>query len=329
MAVTWPRAAAIALVILLATMSSVAKPQVVFDLPDRIECRDVTPPDFAACDTHKVIEGKFRISARFVAGSEENIVDFLYILANSARTMRIQDYLPNTTLESNVADDQIEVTDKTERTSTLNSDVHVGYKILSAGVGHTQGINKTESSQYKQIAPKALVVASGTTDREHGVFFKLSPSKLARLEGAKEFTFLAIVPKRWRADWCTISCAARSNRRFLMSEKIVPVGAEQAQVGLCLAGDKLATQLVDQLRDVQDTYSELLSYQLDHHHDSFVDAMYEAITPQSQSICTTVLCGVFKCSDQAPEDPDSVQDALNDAHQAVVNAQNRLRSLAE
>ena len=55
--------------------------QVAFDLPDTIECRDVTPEDFTtAHPTLKVIEAKFRISARVVDGNLTEIVDFLYVL---------------------------------------------------------------------------------------------------------------------------------------------------------------------------------------------------------------------------------------------------------
>src|SRR6185369_15154241 len=42
-----------------------------FDIPDKIECRDVTPEKCAiAHPTLKVIEAKFRISARIMDGAE-------------------------------------------------------------------------------------------------------------------------------------------------------------------------------------------------------------------------------------------------------------------
>lgn len=322
-------ALALAFVTCLVSTFSSQKPKVVFDLPDRIECRDVTPENFAARTTHKVIEARFRISSRFVTGAEADIVDFLYIIASSAHPLRIQDYLPNTTLESTVTGDQIEVTDKTEVNGTQNADMHVGYKILKLGITQTKGTNESESSQYKQIAQKALVVSSGTVDREHGVFFKLRPSKLVSLEGAKDFTFLAIVPRSWRGDWCTISCAARTNRRFMMTESIVPAGVEQAQVGLYLAGDLQAAKLVDQLRVVQDAYGDVLYHQLVSNRDSFLKTMYSAIKPQAQSNCSVALCGVYKCSGHANEISPTELTSIKDAEKAVIDAQVRLRRLAE
>src|SRR5262249_18463351 len=90
--------------------------EIAFDLPEVVECRDVTPAEFAAAHpTRKVIEGKFRISARVVEGQLADLVDMLYVLDSTHKSLRVQDYLPNTTLESAVVDDQIEVTDASEK----------------------------------------------------------------------------------------------------------------------------------------------------------------------------------------------------------------------
>ena len=196
--------------------------QVVFDLPDTIECTVVTPQKFAANHPDlKVIEAKVRISARILDGNQADIVDFLYMITSPGLHMKIQDFLPNTTLESTVQGDQIEIADTSETSDTTAEDCHIGYKILALGVTANQTGKKTESSKYKEIAPRALVVASGTTNREHGLFFKLEPSKDVSLEGAKTFTFLAIVPQAWRGDWCIVSCAARAKKKSFFSTSTV------------------------------------------------------------------------------------------------------------
>lgn len=253
----WGSAIAAAVPLVLNQTSRACAAEVAFDLPASIECRDVTPPGFAASDTLKVIEGKLRISARIVDGSESEIVDFMYVISNPERRIRFQDFLPNTTLESAVADDQIEVKDATEKASTASADVHVAYKILSLGGALSQSTKDSEANCYRQIAPKELVVASGTTDREHGVFFRLRPSRAASLEGVKEFSFLATVPKAWRGDLCTISCRARVKHASFWSESVVTSGERNVEVGLYLAGDREAAALADQLREASDYYQEL------------------------------------------------------------------------
>jgi hypothetical protein len=183
----------------------------------------------------------------------------MYLIASPGKRLRFQDYLPNTTLESAVAQDQIEIKDATEKSTTAGADVHVAYKLLSLGGSLAQTSKNSEQSCYRQIAPKELVVASGTTDREHGVFFRLRPSRAASLEGAKEFTFLATVPKTWRGDVCTISCTARGKKDSLFASSVAPAGARDAEVGLYLAGDVEAASLAEGLRRAQETYAKRLA----------------------------------------------------------------------
>lgn len=235
--------------------------QVDFDLPASIECRDVTPPGFAAGDYLKVIEGKLRISARVLDGAESDIVDFVYEIRNTDRRLRFQDYLPNTTLESAVAEDQIEVKDSTEKASTASADVHVVYKILSLGGTLSQSTKDSEANCYRQIAPKELVVASGTIEREHGVFFRLRPSRAASLEGAKEFSFLATVPKQWRGDVCVINVSARVKKGSFWSDSVVNSGSRELQVGLYLAGDVEGAELAEELTRAHENYLARLNGQ--------------------------------------------------------------------
>ena len=58
-------AVTVSILALAGTVSTAADPQVIFDLPDTIECTEVTPEKFRANHPDlKVIEVKLRISAR-------------------------------------------------------------------------------------------------------------------------------------------------------------------------------------------------------------------------------------------------------------------------
>ena len=251
-----------------------------FDIPDRIECRDVTPEKCAAAHPNlKVIEAKFRISASFIEGTEESIVDFAYIITSPGMRMRIQDYLPNTTLESSLAEDAIEVADTTENSSTGTEDAKVAYRVLTLGASKSQTSKKTESDKYKRIVAKTLVLASGTTNREHGVFFKLHPSKGASLEGGKEFTFLAIVPKTWRGDWCSVVCAARTSKKSFYSTKVTLAGVDQAHVGLYMTGDHEASELAAALCRIQEANGGALSKAMAKEATRLVESMHAVEAP--------------------------------------------------
>lgn len=223
-----------------------------FDIPDRIECADITPERCAnACPLLKVVEGKFRVSASFIEGGEANVVDFDYLISSPGLRLKVLDFLPNTTLESTYADDRIEVADLTETSSTTSAEARVSYAIASLNAAKNSTAKRTEENRYQRIAAKSLVLASGTINRGHGVFYKLRPSNAASLEGAKEFTFLAVVPKAWRGDWCTFVCIARANKKSLLSSSVTLAGVEQAHVGLYLRGDHEAADLATRLSVVQ------------------------------------------------------------------------------
>ncbi len=261
---------------LVANCSLAADTKVTFDIPDSVECRDVSPQEFtAAYPTMKVIEAKFRISVR-IEGAETSIVDLLYLMTNPELRLKIQDYLPNTMLESTKADDRIEVTSTTEDSSTTGANAGVNYKTLALGLSRITGSKKTESDHYKQIVPKALILASGTINRQHGVFFKLRPSTGVSLEGAKEFSFLAIVSMEWRADWITIACAARAKRKSFLSTTVSLAGIEQAHVGLYLRGDHEATELAEELCAVQEASKAVLASQLAKDGDRLLESMHTA-----------------------------------------------------
>jgi len=265
---TVSRASLLSAIILIAVSLSVgsapaAETRVTFDVPDKIECQDVTPVKCGTMHPHlRVIEAKFRISASFAEGSEDSIVDFSYMITSPQMRLKILDYLPNTTLESRYAEDRITVADFTEEKDTLNTDAKVAYQILSLGAGREQLNHKTEQNQYQRIAPKSLVLASGTMNRGHGVFYKLRPSNGASLEGAKEFTFLAIVPRDWRGDWCTFVCYARANKKSLLGKSVETAGLAKIDVGLYVCGDTQASQLADQLCTLQSEDDGALARQL-------------------------------------------------------------------
>ena len=287
--------------------SAVRGAQVAFDLPSSIECRDVTTREFAALHPDlRLIEVRLRISARMIDGGASEIVDFEYVLKTNT-VMRIQSYTPTTTLESAVAEDHIEITDATEATNANGLDAHVAYKPLSLGGSHNQTSKKAESSHFKQIAAQDIVLASGTIDREHGVFFRIRPSRTSALEGGKDFTFVATVPRTWRADLCAIACGARATKHSVFSTSVVPAGNNQIEVGMYLAGDGQAANLAEELRVYQDAYAKLAA-------DAAKENVFQTISTETGSL----LAG-----------KPSKKQALKESRKAIADTQQRIKQLAQ
>jgi hypothetical protein len=293
----------------LAVMPAISRAaQVAFDVPSSIECRDVTGRDFALAHPNlKNIEGRFRISAWIVEGSPSEIVDFVYVF-KTERTMRVQTYSPNTTLESAVAEDHIEITDEKENSTAAGLDGHVASNPLALGASRNQTSKKSEASHYKQIAPKDTVLSSGTIDREHGVIFRIRPSRASSLEGAKEFTFTATVPKTWRGDLCTLSCTARTTKHSVFSNSVVSSGSKQVQVGMYLVDDPTAAALVEELRICEANRDALAKH-------STKDGVFQPISTQS--------AGLFGGLTNSQH-----RKKLQEIDSAIQQAQTRLKQLA-
>ena len=315
---------------LYATPSVADGTQVIFDLPDSIECRDVTPKEFAASyPARKIIEAKVRISVRIAQGSEQDLVDLRYFITSPGKTLTFRDYLPNTTLESTVVDDHIEIAKTTEKSAGTTADAHVTEHILGLGGSTNQSSKTTEATHYKEIAPKTLILSSGTTDREHGVFFKIRPSKGASLEGAEEFTFRATVPKAWSGDWCTISCAARAKKKSLFSTTVVPAGGEMTDIGLFLAGDAKACALAKELYKTQDACAAVLATPAGEKDP--LEKVFGAVSTEYKSVAGGIFKSKKSQQEKLGEDDkaDSERHCVEDAETAVSDVKERLRHLAE
>jgi hypothetical protein len=150
---------------------------------------------------------------------------------------------------ANTVEGDVQTTHTTEKTATVGAQLGGPsipfYGLASAQLGGTN--HQVVAQTFKELPSKCLVLASGTTDAEHGAFFKLKGAPQVPLEGAKEFTCTFEVPKDWRGGWCLLSCHARGLSERYMSTSIEPCGCAETFVGLYIAGDREAQGIAGQL----------------------------------------------------------------------------------
>ncbi len=224
---------------------------ITFDLPSAVECRDVTTKDFAIANPHlRLIEANVRISARQTEGAIAAIVQFDYEIRVGS-TIRVIDYQPKTLMENSVARNQIEMTAAAEDSQANGVDAHISYKPLIFGGSRQTTAKKTEAKHFTQIASQDVVLASGTVEREHGVFFRVRASRVGAFEGLHDFLLIVAVPRGWRADVCQISCIARVSKQSMMTRSESSTGGFQTSVGMYLVGDAEAAASAEQLRNSQ------------------------------------------------------------------------------
>ena len=222
--------------------------RLVIDVGSFVECRDVTPAEFSALHSQeKIIEAKIRISTQLVSGREQDLEQLQIAVGSPARRMRVADFQPRTELASEMAGD-VEVCATDDTVQSLNASLggvvagdhgpaHVQVS-PAAGVGVTQ--NRGSKETYHRLSPKQAVVASGTINAEHGVFFKWRRTSQVTLEGAREVTCCFVVPRDWRGDWVEVNCQMLARYHNYFGDKIEPCGQTLVFAGLYLAGDTAA-----------------------------------------------------------------------------------------
>ncbi len=132
----------------------------------------------------------------------------------------------------------------------------MGSQILpsaNANVGTTHRKALTETS--KKIPPGKVVVASGTMDNEHGVFFKLKRSAVTSFEGTRLLSFRFVVPSDWRGDWVVLSAQASGTfKRSMFFKAVESCGETKVFLGLYLAGDAAGERAALELAESQALY---------------------------------------------------------------------------
>lgn len=250
--------AILAAVVTMAAASYAAASQVGFDVSYTVACRDVTPQEFAEANPNRrIVEAGFQVSALLRQGDENEIAELIYVIWSPERRLRVADFEPKTEVGSPIAD-SIEVVEIGENATSLDASVRaqinpLGGVQLSPSAGAAKTSKQNVQQKYSKLPPKQLLLASGTTNREHGVFFKLKPSGQASLEGRREFLCQFVVPKSWRGDYAYVECRARTRNRTPWT-KPGECCTRRVLVGLYLQGDLEARQAAERAAHAYEAY---------------------------------------------------------------------------
>ncbi|HUY87951.1 MAG TPA: hypothetical protein VMV10_04370 [Pirellulales bacterium] len=245
-----------------------AGPKVGFDLGYAVECRDVTQQAFAMLHPdEKVIEANLRLTVRLERGEEADVEQLLFEISSPSERLRVIDFLPKTQLEVD-AQDGVEVTKTTETIHSLGGSLGTNLAVTARdgknnGLMLTQAMpavnaNTTHRNQTQETSKKIpqgkVVIASGTQDNEHGVFFKLKRSAVTPFEGVRTLSFRFVVPSDWRGDWVVLSAEAKGRVKRYFFKSVETCGQAKAFIGLYRAGDAEAERAALQLAEQQESY---------------------------------------------------------------------------
>jgi len=242
---------AVALLVLSASSSRAETPLVAFDVPLIAECRDVTPAGFRENYKREVIEVVFKISPQLMVGEEKDLKRLHYEISTEQQ-MPVVGYLPNAQVATDVVDGKIAI-----QNGSHHGEISFRYLILpNTGDGNLTGDLASSHAQFGLLAPKQLLIGSGTIERGCGVYYELRPTTQDTLQRQRDFACLFEVPAAWRADFVTIRCQSRGTKRGLggLVDSEVVCGSGLFCVGLYKRDDGEARAYADQLARKQQAY---------------------------------------------------------------------------
>lgn len=234
-----------------ATHVQAGKPSLAFDFGRTASCHDVTAEVLEQVDSNeskfqnrKVIELKLRVSVHLLAGNIADVDEVRIEIGDCDHRMRVESFAPNTRLQSDFSE-AITVTKTSERGKSLGASlggeapVPLGDLVAHVLPSANAGLSKREVLTEKQTrhAPQYAVVASGTIDQAHGVFFKLRASPQTTLEGSHELMVRFIVPDTWRGDSLRVCCHATGQEKFFWTKQQATWSYTCGSVTVYLAGD--------------------------------------------------------------------------------------------
>lgn len=233
------------LILLLALLSTAPtfaqSPRVEFDVP----C--LTPvTELGESETHSnfvEVEAHVPISILLSSGSQNQLSEVVIRIESRHREAQVTDFAPRTRLASSIVGN-VEVTERGDERKhaqinlfgvapaapTIHGKASAGY--------HDE---RQATWSYERLPPHEVLVASGTTDRGFGAFFKFRPSSQASLEGSHDLLLRLRVPKDWRSEIYDVTAIAYSRRGKEFSFDDRPVaGQENFTLVFYKSGDEVA-----------------------------------------------------------------------------------------
>lgn len=239
------------LLALLATSQAFAQsPRVEFDVACLTPVTDVSHAE--GTSPYREVEARLPLSILLLAGNQNQLSEIVVRIESRDRRAEVVDFAPRTRLASPVVGN-VEVTERgderkhaqinlfgvTPAAPTIQGKASAGYQDERQAIWN-----------YERLPPHEVLVASGTTDRGFGAFFKFRPSSQASLEGSHDLILKLRVLREWRSEIYDVTAVAYGRRGKEFSFDDRPTAGQKSftlifyQAGdeaARLAGTRLAT----------------------------------------------------------------------------------------
>lgn len=204
--------------------------------------------------SEKIIEVVVPVTSELSRHSKQTVESFRFDVYWNRVAFPLSDYAPKTQTVSEVAG-VISIETNDEDNAGFRLGVNGKYESYLTGNLNADFSNRNATKKrFEEIPDHDILVASGTSHRGTGAFFRFHPSKQDTLEGGRDLILAFRVPIHWRAGILKIECHAEGQQRVFASWKedfeygrafIVPIyvdgdeDARQATVELVRAEQRL------------------------------------------------------------------------------------------
>ncbi|MEQ8848387.1 hypothetical protein [Botrimarina sp.] len=197
-------------------------PEVGFDVPQRLVCRDVTTDAFLAeRPGERLVEIVAPVTLLLYHGEARRVQDVVVEIDGASAGLAVYDYAPRTELVAEHAQPiEVKKTESVDKTiggslgGKIAGDVALA-PTISGGATKSEAVTTTQN----RLPPKRPLVVSGTTGRRTGVYYKLRKSSQSTLEGEQEFRVTFAAPADWSGGSIEVRCVARGEQKWLLVEQ--------------------------------------------------------------------------------------------------------------
>ncbi|QDV72530.1 hypothetical protein [Botrimarina mediterranea] len=197
-------------------------PEVAFDVPATLACRDVTTPEFLAANPDmRLVEVVTPVSLLLFHGEAGKVDDMILEIDGAAAGLKVHDYAPRTELASDLAQPiEVKETIATDKSIAATIGAKLAPDVcltptLTAGTSKAESATVTRS----ELPPKQAIIVSGTTGGRSGVYYKLRRSSQSTLEGERMFRVTFAAPADWDGGSVEVRCLARGEKKWLFVDQ--------------------------------------------------------------------------------------------------------------
>jgi hypothetical protein len=218
-----------------------------FDAPAKIAVRRISLDRSHEIDSssEKVIELQLPVSSEIGMRDRGNVSSFRFDIVWSQGSYPLVDYAPKTQTVSAI-DGLIDVEKNEDQVKGVGGSITGRFPEMVNGSVKADLSKRTGSTvKYQERPRQDVLVASGTTNRGCGVFFRFHPSKQTTLEGGRDLILAFRVPNTWSGGVIKLKCSVTGERRIIGSWSdsfeescifVIPVyleGDDQARDAAC------------------------------------------------------------------------------------------------